>query len=237
MNAGEQFRYAIAWSTHTSGGTHENITNDVLTTDLDLYVYDCAGNLVAWSNSFNNPYEVVAFNSPKKQNYRVEIRVFGAFGAPFEYLGEAWNADDPICEEDNLDALEVSDGAEIDPDVNGIPNGGTKFAFFSIKGMSPTAGAPDPYPGMSTGPDPTGVTPDDILVSPPPFGGPFSHAIYARGTIDIGLLPGDDLDSLVLLDNNGPDGVLQPNLDIALFTLAPGSPSLAVGGFSAAMYL
>ncbi|MBX3394745.1 MAG: S8 family serine peptidase [Phycisphaerae bacterium] len=228
-DAGEQFRYAIAWSTHTvSGGTnHQNVTGDTLTADLDVYVYDCTGQLIAWSSSFNNAYEVVAFISPRKQNYRVEIRAF-RFDAATEYLGEAWNADDPICEEDNLDALEVSDGVVIDANLDGIPDGGTRYAFFSIKSMSPSHNRPNPYPGGSTPNDPGNlVTPDDILVSPPPGGPPLAFAIYASGVGDIGLLPGDDLDGLVLLDNGGPNGIMQPNFDIALFTLAPGSPSLA----------
>ena len=146
--------------------------------------------------------------------------------------------------EDDLDALEVSgpnSGANmVDGDMDGIPDQ-DRPVFLSLDPASATVTAPtaDPYPGACTGADPNGVTPDDILVSGP-LTGPgvpqLAFAIYARGIQDIGLLPGDDIDALVLCDTDGaggpPDGILTAGQDSALFSLAVGSPSLAAGGFS-----
>ena len=41
-----------------------------------------------------------------------------------------------------------------------------------------------------------------------------------------GLLPGDNIDALVMWDR-GVIGVMNPKMDMAVFSLAPGSPSLA----------
>ncbi|OLE67416.1 MAG: hypothetical protein AUG09_02545 [Acidobacteria bacterium 13_1_20CM_2_68_7] len=145
--------------------------------------------------------------------------VFGVFGdlglqAPanrYNVLG---------VQEDDLDAVEVSDASVVDSaPLDGIPDyddpvlgPGTKLVFFSLGPGSPSlAGA---------------VTPDDILKSVPGFIGGF--AIYADGVANIGLLPGDNLNSLALWDAGGPAGALGPG-DEALFTLSPGSPSLTVG--------
>jgi len=101
--------------------------------------------------------------------------------------------------------------------------------FFSLDGGSVqvVAGTADPFPGLCTGADPDGVTPNDILVAPPPGGPFFAYAIYARGVADLGLLPGDNLDALCLWDT-APFGVLNIG-DVALFSLAGGSPSLVPG--------
>lgn len=131
--------------------------------------------------------------------------------------------------EDDLDALETEDAFTIDPDGDGIPNPGS-HAYFSLDFASVQVvnGIPDPFPGVATGFDPDGVTANDILITPVPGGGPvFRYAIYARGVMDIGLLPGDDLDALVL-DDADPVGVLSPGDEI-LFSLAGGSPSLTAG--------
>ncbi|MBI5869055.1 MAG: thrombospondin type 3 repeat-containing protein [candidate division Zixibacteria bacterium] len=55
----------------------------------------------------------------------------------------------------------------------------------------------------------------------------FAYAIYARGVADLGLLPGDNLDGLVLWDIP-PYGVLNPG-DVALISLGGASPSLVPG--------
>jgi hypothetical protein len=130
--------------------------------------------------------------------------------------------------EDDLDALEAADFAEVDYCHDGIPD---NAAYFSLTPTSVQVanGMPDPFPGQCTAPDPDGVTADDILISPVvPLVGPFfRYAIFASGVQDIGLLPGDDLDALCLADSNE---VGRLNLgDKALFSLADGSPSLVAG--------
>ena len=123
---------------------------------------------------------------------------------------------------EDTDALEFSNiffvgkDTDFDGDLD-LLNGNV---FFSIDPNSASVGitVPDFRPGT-----PDGVaTPDDILMAPPP-GGLFG--VYASGILDIGLLPGDDLDALCLFDADSI-GFLDPGTDIALFSLAPGSPSL-----------
>jgi len=140
--------------------------------------------------------------------------------------------------EDDLDAIEIGPTSRVDHDGDGVPELDTDGdgqadhppLFFSIDSASPSAGLPDPYPGASTGFDPFGVSANDILVSPPPgiTAGTPGFAIFARGFPDIGLLSGDDIDALAVCDTP-PYGVLNEG-DAALFSLAPGSVSLA-GGF------
>lgn len=139
--------------------------------------------------------------------------------------------------EDDLDALEADVADTIDSDRDGVPDTNPFYrpVFFSLAPTSATvvASTADPFPGLCTAADPDGVTADDILVAAPPGVAvpPFAFAIYARGVMDIGLLPGDVVDALVLSDNGplGPDGFLVPGVDVALFSLGAGSPSLAMG--------
>ena len=80
-----------------------------------------------------------------------------------------------------------------------------------------------------------GVAPGDILLAPPVPGyaavGP--GGIYA-GMPAMGLVPGDDIDALVVLENDGVPGVFTPGVDFIMFSLAPGSPTLGGFGISAA---
>jgi hypothetical protein len=126
--------------------------------------------------------------------------------------------------EDDLDGLELSDAADLVFGVDlidnatgigppdGIPD---RHVFFSIDTASPSSALVLPPP----------VDPDDILVTPP---GGFAFGVFADGTVDIGLLPGDDIDALALSDV-ATLGSLDPGLDEALFSLHPGSPSVLVG--------
>jgi subtilisin-like proprotein convertase family protein len=122
------------------------------------------------------------------------------------------------AKEDDLDAVELSDAAVVDVNGDGIPDYGDKLVFFSLGPASPSLGA-------------AGVSVNDILVSIPGFTGSF--ATYANGVGNIGLLAGDDINALVLSDTGGPggvpNGVIEVPGDEALFTLAPGSPSLVAG--------
>ncbi|MFC2085457.1 DUF6073 family protein, partial [Bacteroidota bacterium] len=123
---------------------------------------------------------------------------------------------------EDTDALEISNIFFVgsDPDFDGLIDILNGNLFFSLDPTSVSVGlaVPDFRPGP-----PDGVaTPDDILTSPPPGG---AFGVYASGVLDIGLIAGDDLDALCLLDNESI-GYLDPGTDIALFSLAPGSPSL-----------
>lgn len=166
----------------------------------------------------------------------------------------------PGFREDDLDALELADPGDPvwgnDFNGNGTLDFGERPTWFSLDQFSPSIGAATIVAGggvplFTFAPD-LSVSPDDILLTLP--GGedangngvldagedidgdtvldPFVYGIYASG-LDIGLVPGDVLDALALSDA-GLAGFLDPTLDVALFSLAPGSPSLAAFGLSAA---
>lgn len=106
---------------------------------------------------------------------------------------------------DNVDAVEM-DVLDITGDnINDFP------AYFSLDAASPAL--------MASG--------ADIYFSPA-GGGPFFIFSFPP---QIGLLAGDEIDALVMWDR-GAIGAPDPGLDMALFSLAPGSPSL--GGASPA---
>jgi len=124
--------------------------------------------------------------------------------------------------EDDLDALEYASTSDPVWGVDSIDSAGAsgsdglvdpgKYVFFSLD--APLAGG--------------GGSPEDILVYD---GANMVLTVYADGVVDIGLQLQDDLDALILSDvrSDGslwPDGILDPGLDEALFSLAFGSPSL-----------
>lgn len=62
-----------------------------------------------------------------------------------------------------------------------------------------------------------GLSGADVLL------GGLASPLYAP-SVSLGLLPGDDIDALVVFDNG--DGIFSPGIDIVLFSLAPSSPTL-----------
>ncbi len=71
------------------------------------------------------------------------------------------------------------------------------------------------------------AAPADILLS----AGGITPVVWAWGTADLGLAPGDVINALCIQENG--NGIYDPG-DRVMFTLAPGSPTLAARGFSAA---
>jgi len=125
--------------------------------------------------------------------------------------------------EDDLDALELADASDrkwgVDLDGDGLPDPG-RSVFFSLDRYSPSLTA---VAGAAP------ISPADILVTTGPVK---SFSVYAPAAT-MGLLPDDDLDALVLSDVH-TIGRLDPKEDTALFSLAPGSPSLSTSRFSPA---
>lgn len=105
---------------------------------------------------------------------------------------------------DDMDALELN---PIDFNGDLIHN---TFIWFSLAAGSPTLGA-------------IGATPADILVAPP--GAPLVPVPYAP-FFTMGLTPADDIDALAVWNFASPF-VADPGLDVAIFSLRPGSPYLA----------
>ncbi len=117
-------------------------------------------------------------------------------------------APNPGPNQDRLDAVSFEEF-----DLNG--DGAQDLpVYFSLDSASPSLA-----PAFSAA---------DILLSAAPGG----FGVYAPAA-SMGLLVDDDLDALALLDA-GIIGVVDPTLDVALFSLAPGSPTLGILGASPA---
>jgi hypothetical protein len=101
--------------------------------------------------------------------------------------------------QDNVDALELDD---LDPSGNRIHDVGM---YFSLDPASPSLG---------------GGSGAQLFFAPP--GAAF---IPFSGAGNAGLKTADDIDALVIWDR-GVIGIMNPLVDIAVFSLAPGSPSL-----------
>lgn len=123
---------------------------------------------------------------------------------------------------DHIDALECR--IQAGQDAINQPS-----AYNTIWRASSMIGSPVHYPN---GPGSL-LTPADILIG-------MSDVVFATHA-DVGLLASDGLDALILLDVTPdpdedlgfrfePDGVLQPGLDLALFSLDPFSPTVNTGG-------
>ncbi len=104
--------------------------------------------------------------------------------------------------------MDDMDGLEITPiDLNGDNRHDTRL-YFTLDAASPALGA--------------GLSPADVLYSPPGAAGFLQYAPRAA----LGLRQGDDVDALAVWDFNDPRRPDSAN-DVAIFSLRPGSPSLA----------
>ena len=110
---------------------------------------------------------------------------------------------------DDIDALELTPFGATENRVHGTP------IYFSLDAASPSLG------GM--------YSPADVLVSPPGTGGFNLFASAATMGLDVD----DEIDALAVWDYDS-NLELEAGEDYAIFSLAPGSPFLIAGNFSAA---
>jgi hypothetical protein len=163
------------------------------------------------------------------------------------------------CDEGTLGLIAPNPAAPAVPPLDNVDaiaelrDGGTCFwggigricPALSLTPGSATVGLAAPSPCSVLAPDGATIfVPPSAVPNPPclPAGCPAgagATACVAVPSASLGLLPGDDLDALCWFDRNGdltvdlPTSVLATG-DNYLFSLAPGSPTLAAGGFSAA---
>ena len=85
-------KVALAWDSDVREINFFGITipvGSVLTLDLDLKIYDSAGNLVGYSGSFDNSYEIAEFRAVAGETYTIKIRRWS--GTDDVWYGIAWN--------------------------------------------------------------------------------------------------------------------------------------------------
>jgi hypothetical protein len=86
-------KVALAWdvmsSSRWSFGGFFTVWLAATPNDYDLFIYDDAGALVAWSASWDNSYEIAEFNGVPGRTYTV--RVSRVRGNEASYYGLAWN--------------------------------------------------------------------------------------------------------------------------------------------------
>ncbi len=69
----------------------------MLDADLDLWVHDPDGNLVAWSGTWDSNYEFVELTPSKIGSYEIRIRGFSVPSTFVSWYGVAWTAHYDLC--------------------------------------------------------------------------------------------------------------------------------------------
>ncbi|MCZ7385665.1 MAG: DUF2341 domain-containing protein [Candidatus Methanoperedens sp.] len=82
----QKIRVAIAWDSHPD--SNHPPTSDTLESDLDLYILDPNGNIVASSTSYDNSYEIVEFTPQTTGTFKARVSA-NRFDGAYEYVGFA----------------------------------------------------------------------------------------------------------------------------------------------------
>jgi hypothetical protein len=91
-----RIRVALAWNSRTFGFLGIPLAS-WLDADLDLHVFDPAGNLVATGLSWDNSWELVEFAPRQTGDYLVRIRGYSVPDDFSSWFGVAWTAHYDLC--------------------------------------------------------------------------------------------------------------------------------------------
>ena len=91
-----RIRVALTWNSRVtaSGGSP---SSSVLDADLDLWIYDPNGQLVAWSTSWDNSWEFVEFAPAKTGTYTIKVRGYSVPANFSSWYGVAWTTHYDLC--------------------------------------------------------------------------------------------------------------------------------------------
>lgn len=96
FSARSRIRVALAWNSRVtaSGGSP---TGSMLDADLDLWVFDPDGTLVAVAASWDNSWEFVEFTPRKTGVYTIRVRGYSVPGDFSSWYGVAWTTHYDLC--------------------------------------------------------------------------------------------------------------------------------------------
>lgn len=86
-----RIRIALTWNSKTTS------SSSLLDADLDLWVYDPDGKLVAWSTTWDSNYEFIELTPGKTGNYTIKVRGFSVPSDFWSYYAVAWTAHYDLC--------------------------------------------------------------------------------------------------------------------------------------------
>lgn len=89
-----RIRVALTWNSKVAGAAP---TSSVLDADLDLWIYDAAGGLVAFASSYDSSFEFVEFSPTTLGEYTIKVRGFSVPADFSSYYGVAWTTHYEIC--------------------------------------------------------------------------------------------------------------------------------------------
>jgi subtilase family protein len=91
-----RIRVALTWNSEVtaSGGAP---SSSVLDADLDLWVYDPDGILVAWGTTWDNSWEFVELTPAKTGTYTIKIRGYSVPPGFSSWYGVAWTTHYDLC--------------------------------------------------------------------------------------------------------------------------------------------
>jgi serine protease AprX len=96
FSTSSRIRVALTWNSKVtaSGGSP---SSSVLDADLDLWIYDPDGILVAWATTWDNSWEFVEFTPAKTGAYTIKIRGYSVPSGFSSWYGVAWTTHYDLC--------------------------------------------------------------------------------------------------------------------------------------------
>lgn len=92
-----RIRVAFTWNSKTSASSGGTPVGSVLDSDLDIWLYDPDGQMVASSSSWDGNYEFIEHAPTKTGTYTIKVRGYSVPDDFWSYYGVAWTTHYDIC--------------------------------------------------------------------------------------------------------------------------------------------